>query len=291
MVSSGSSAALERDARWRITREQAKPGRAADEARTPMVSGGARDADPIARFTPCESRAHRLLRFAIVALGAALMIASSAAAASASPASTPEAAAPDFSAQIAAALQPLLEPGTRLGAVVLQCHPPANAVIQTVAPGVSRLQSRGIVVEFLAGDRQQVCGATVSAERQVLVAAHDIAPRQPVAGGDFSRQWLDAFTAAPGAAGEFPSSGPYVSATLIRAGQPLYPNQIARPVAVHPGDLVTVIVKNGGVTVRTQLEARSEATVGDTATMINPASGNPVAVTVTGERTAELVMR
>jgi flagella basal body P-ring formation protein FlgA len=54
---------------------------------------------------------------------------------------------------------------------------------------------------------------------------------------------------------------------------------------------VTVVVKNGAVTVRTQLRAQSQASVGDTATMVNPLTGTPVAVTVTGLRTAELVMQ
>ena len=84
---------------------------------------------------------------------------------------------------------------------------------------------------------------------------------------------------------------PYVSATLIRAGQPLYENSLRRPIAVHPGDQVTVLVKNGAVTVRAQLQAQTQAAVGDSATMINPASGMPVAVIVTGPRIAELVMQ
>ena len=94
-----------------------------------------------------------------------------------------------------------------------------------------------------------------------------------------------------GALSALPQNGPYVSATRIRAGQPLYPNEIARPAAVHPGDLVATLVKNGPVTVRAQLVSQSTAAVGETATMTNPTSGSLVTVTVTGPKTAEVVMQ
>jgi hypothetical protein len=163
-----------------------------------VASEGAAAADELAlaAFTRRESPAHRLLRVAIVAAGAALMIAAAAAAANPAPppapASEPPAArtaqpgAPDFSAQIAARLSPLVPPGMRLGAVTLACKPPDDAVLKSVAPGVSQLESRGIVVEFTARGRTLACGATVAAERQVLIAAHSIAPGRPVSKDDFS---------------------------------------------------------------------------------------------------------
>jgi len=43
---------------------------------------------------------------------------------------------------------------------------------------------------------------------------------------------------------------------MIRSGQPLYQNSLKRPIAVHPGELVTVLVTNGPVSVRAQLQPR-----------------------------------
>ena len=141
------------------------------------------------------------------------------------------------------------------------------------------------MVELQSGDRSLFCSAMMTASRQVLAAAHDLATDAPVAETDFAPSWVDAFSTAPGALASFPIQGPYISATLIRAGQPLYQNSLKRPIAVHQGEMVTVLVKNGPVTVRAQLQAQSQAAVGDSATMINPSSGLPVAVTVTGPKT------
>lgn len=264
----------------------------------------------LAAFGHGTARRQKATRLVLVALGAALMTASFAAAddraqaqlpspppaiASTAPAvaaSTPaQPATSDFAAQVTAQLAALMPAGMRVQSVALGCNPPAGATLDSVAPGVGRLESRGFVVGFRVNGRPFACSATANAERQVMAAAHDIEAGQPVSEHDFETRWVDAFDNAPGSLTEFPQQGPYVSATLIRAGQPLYARELTRPVVVHPGDQVMVLVKNGPVTVRTQLEAQSAAAVGETASMMNPASGTPVMVTVTGPKMAELVMQ
>lgn len=146
-------------------------------------------------------------------------------------------------------------------------------------------------MEFEVNHRASFCGASLDAQRQVLVATHDLAPDTPVSARDFASEWVDAFNAAPGAASEFDFTAPMVAATSIRAGQPLYPTALVKPVAVRPGDLVTVVVKNGPITVKTELQSRASASIGDSATMLNPETGTSVQVRVTGVRTGELVLR
>jgi flagella basal body P-ring formation protein FlgA len=197
--------------------------------------------------------------------------------------------ASDLSATLAARVAPLLPGGARLESVSLGCTPPAKATIQDVAPGLTQLNSRGLVIVLRDGDHTIACSATVAAQRQVLVAARDLAAGESVVADDVQPQWVDAFTGAPNALDELPRTG-LVTAGTIRAGQPLYAWQLIRPIAIHPGDLVTVMIINGPVTVRAQLEANSTAAVGETATVINPDNGTPVGVTVTGPKTAELVM-
>jgi flagella basal body P-ring formation protein FlgA len=200
-------------------------------------------------------------------------------------------AASDLMSEVAAQLAPLLPDGVDLKGINLGCTPPAGAVLKAVAPGIARLASRGFVVEFQAGDRTLACGATADAQRQVLIAAHTIAQGDNLSEADFQPHWTDAFVGSIGALNALPGPGPFVAATAIRAGDPILQAQLARPEAVHPGDLVSVIVKNGPVTVRAQLEARSAAAVGETTSVVNPESGMPVTVTVTGEKTAELVLQ
>ena len=125
----------------------------------------------------------------------------------------------------------------------------------------------------------------------MLTATRDIQPNEPVTSADFEPRWVDAFGGSTGALLAFPNQGPYASVTVIRAGQPLYQSALLRPIAVHPGDLVMVLVKNGPIT-------SARAVTGAVASRdwrhrdgVNPTSGVPVMVTVTGPRIAELVMQ
>ncbi len=253
------------------------------------------------------TRSSLVLRFIVTVFAMTLMTAAAAAAAhgATSPASSasssaaaptqavsaPTASLPNLNAQILASVTPMMPEGMRLDGVTLGCKPPVDAVLTAVAPGFTRIQSRGFIVEFAAGARTIMCSASLNAERQMLVAARDIQSGETVSDADFKPQWVDAFSGGSGSLGTFPSAGPYTATSSIRAGDPLYQNQIARPFAVHAGDLVTVLVKNGPITVRAQLQSQSTVAVGETATVINPTSGTPVMVTITGPKTAELVMQ
>lgn len=181
--------------------------------------------------------------------------------------------------------------GARIDGIDLGCAPSLGATVKSVAPGVRLLESRGFVVELGENGRTIMCSASVEAKRPVLTAVHDTAPNQPVSKADFVTAWVALFSGAPGALSDFPADGPYVAATSIRAGSPLYRTELARPLAIHPGDMVTVLIRNGPVIVRTQLEARQAASVGEMAPMVNPKSGAMVNATVTGIRSAEVVLQ
>ena len=203
--------------------------------------------------------------------------------------------AAELAREIQVQLMRIVPAEMRIDDVTLGCKPPPGAVLKSVAPGLTSLTSRSFMVELTAhdrdGDHTSFCSAAMNASRRVLVATRDLTTDAAVSESDFVPSWIDAFTTAPGVLASFPGAGPYLSATLMRAGQPLYENSLKLPIAVHPGDLVTVMVSNGPVTVRTQLQAQSQAVVGDTATMINPGSGLRVSVTVTGPRRAQVLMQ
>jgi flagella basal body P-ring formation protein FlgA len=200
-------------------------------------------------------------------------------------------ASPELVAEIAQKVSPLLADGVRLRSVALGCQPPAGARLDQVAPGLARLNSRGFVVEMRSDGRTLACSATLDAQRQILVAVHEIAQGEALSPADFELRWTDAFGGSMDAINSLPPRGPFLAANAIHAGDPLLAIELARPLAVHPGDFVMVVVKNGPVTVRTQLEARSAAAVGDSVAVINPETGLPVTVTITGEKSAEMLMQ
>ena len=238
-------------------------------------------------------RNNRLTRTALVLFGAMLLTAvwafadpTAATSASANPPPST-----DLEARIVERLAPLMPPGVRIRKVEITCRLEAGAALKSVAPGITRLTSRSFTVEFEANRRSRFCSASLEAQKQVLVATRDLAANEPVSARDFAPGWVDAFSAAPGAPSAFDFTAPMVTATFIRAGQPLYPTALVKPVAVRPGDLVSVVVKNGPITVKTELESRATASIGDSAKMLNPQTGTTVQVSVTGVRTGELVLR
>lgn len=303
MASSGSRALRQSPALgWRIgANRRGLPEPAAADRSSALEDGWLRLVETAA------TRCRKWAELSSAALGALLLTTTSAAAGGPTAwQSAPNAAAtadasvarpssdlqpPDLAAQVAAQLTPLMPAGTRVQSVKLGCRPSPEATLKSVAPGLTKLLARGFVVEFQIGTGVLTCSASLTAQRQVLVATHDIAAANEVTDRDFDARWVDAFAGAIGALAEFPQSGPYASTTLIREGQPLYSNQLARPLAVHPGDFVSVLVRNGPVTVRTQLQAQSSAAIGETATLMNPGGGTPVTISVTGLKTGELVMR
>ncbi len=211
--------------------------------------------------------------------------------ASATPAAGAATEGAELARQVELQLARIVPNDMRIDGVTLGCQPPAGASLKAVAPGLTSLSSRSFMVELQAGDRTLFCSGAMNASRQLLTASHDLEAGAAVAEADFVPNWVDAFSAAPGALASFPAQGPYVSATSIHAGQPLYQNSLKRPLAVRPGDVVTLLVKNGPVTVRAQLQAQTQGAIGDSVTLINPGSGTPVAVTITGPKLAELVMQ
>ncbi len=243
-----------------------------------------------------SSSADRRMSGTATAILIGLLLVSSTAAANAATISNEGAPrATDISADIATHIQEqlaaMVPAGMRVDHVELGCKPAAGSALKAVAPGLAQISSRSFMVELMNGDRSTYCSATMDASRQVLTASRDIQPNELVTSADFQTQWVDAFGASTGALLTFPDRGPYVSATIVRAGQPLYQSTLVRPIAVHPGEMVMVLVKNGPVQLRAQLQAQSQAAIGDTVTVVNPVSGVPVMVTVTGPRNAELVMQ
>lgn len=197
----------------------------------------------------------------------------------------------DLELQVQAQLTAIAPASIRIDRVELGCKPLAGATLKPLTPGLVQFASEAFMVELQQGDRSAYCSAQMAASHRVLVATHVIQAGETVTTADFQPQWIDAFGGSMGALSDFPDRGPYISATVLRPGQPLYTNVLLRPIAVHSGDLIMVQVKNGPVTLHAQLQAQSQASIGDNLRVVNPAGGVPVVVTVTGPRNAELVIQ
>src|SRR6185312_7758489 len=121
--------------------------------------------------------ARRKFGYAALAASVCFLEAIAPAASTAAPAAAPPAqsAGSGIAAEVAAQITPLLPSGARLDGVTLGCTPPAGATVAEVAPGMTRLDSRGLVVMLRSdGGREIACPATCAAQRQILAAARDI---------------------------------------------------------------------------------------------------------------------
>jgi flagella basal body P-ring formation protein FlgA len=202
-----------------------------------------------------------------------------------------EAARKALEARIGEQLQPLVPPETRLRSVSLGCSAGPDTQLKAVAPGVSQLSSPSITVELEHNGRTRLCSALVALQHRVLRAARDIPPGQELSAADFTSGWADAASLAPGALSSFSLPAPRIAAVFIPAGAPVYANQLVRPVAIRAGELVSVLVRNGPVTLKTRMQARSNAAVGDNTVLLNPAGATAVTVRVTGPHSAELLLQ
>ena len=196
-----------------------------------------------------------------------------------------------LTSQLQEQLNAIAPAGLRVDHVELGCKPDANSDLRPIAANSIQFVSRAFMVELQDKDRSYYCSATMDASHEVLVASRDIQANEPLEESDFKSALVDAFNGSNSALSQFPAHGPYISSTSLRAGQTLYQNILVRPIAVKAGDTIMVLVKNGPVTLRAQLMAQSQASVGDSVAAVNPAGGTPVTVTVTGPRNAELVMQ
>jgi flagella basal body P-ring formation protein FlgA len=203
----------------------------------------------------------------------------------------PEASAQEITAEIAQQLEPSLPEHTRVAAIHLNCQVDQGTKLVQMASPAGRFLTRVVTVQLESNGHRRYCAATLDAQRQVLVAVRDLQPGASVTAADFVPGWVDAFTITANAADSLVFDAPMVAVVPIKAGQPLYPSQVGKQLAVHPGDLVAVRVINGAVVVRTYLQARGPGAVGDNVNMVNPDSGTSLVVKVTGDRTGEIQLQ
>ncbi len=220
------------------------------------------------------------IRLAAAALAAVIAMSIAQAARADSPPADP------LAAQIEERLAPLLPDGLRLTAVTLACKPPPGSMIKQVAPGISRLSSPAFTVELSTSGGTLICSAQAHVERRALVAARDLGAGQEVSANDFRTGWVDAFAAPPDLVAALDSNVTLIAP--VRQGEPVSASMLRKTVMVKQGEMVSVTVTNGGVSLRTHLKAGSDGAIGEYVTMENPTSGKLVTAQVTGRDAAHI---
>ncbi len=195
-------------------------------------------------------------------------------------------AADPLTAQIAERLAPRLTDGLQLKAITLACKPPPGATLKEVAPGVPRLSSPAFTVELSTPGGTLICSAQAQVERRALVAARDLGAGQEVSGNDFRPGWVDAFASPPDLVNAIDSNVTLIAP--IRQGDPVSASMLRKTVMVRQGEMVSITVTNGGVSLRTHLKAEGDGAIGEYVTMENPTSGRLITAQVTGKDSAHI---
>lgn len=250
---------------------------------------GAEQANAPAVVPPPRRPANKLWETAVALIG--FMLLTAAMALAQKPVVHSHSAREELQAQIAQRLKSLLPPDTRLAGLRLECAPPRGAKLTEQGLGFTQLNMRSFMVPLQEGTRVGYCPVSVQMQRRVVLAARNIPANEPLSQEDFTKGWVDAFATAPGALQKLDLSTEMIAQVPLRAGEAIYPTQIARPMAVHAGDPVLVMVRNGAVMLRTTMQARGSGLVGDPLLVINPESGSALRATITGVDTAEVMLR
>jgi flagella basal body P-ring formation protein FlgA len=123
--------------------------------------------------------------------------------------------------------------------------------------------------------------ADVSGMR-IVVPAHDIARGEVIADSDLSYLTV---ANGPNVAGIVTSMDQLTglqARRVLRAGEPLRGGDVRRPILVTKGSTVTMVFDAPGVTLTAIGKAMSEGGLGETVTILNPASYRQITGVVTG---------
>lgn len=157
----------------------------------------------------------------------------------------------------------------------------------SVKPGPNTVAIEARLNGRLLASTSVATRVTVTAE--VLVATATIRQGEPINSSNTTWEQRDV-TRTPNAvtlSGE-DQLKEVVASRLISPGKTLTPTDMALPPAIRRGDVVTVTVKCGKVTLRTTAEARQDARIGETVSVRSTISQEDVRARVTGPGNVEI---
>jgi flagella basal body P-ring formation protein FlgA len=133
--------------------------------------------------------------------------------------------------------------------------------------------------------------ATVRVIAPVVVAVHALARGTVIREGDVALQRVAAADKLPAALYTLEQAFGHELVRAVSAGLPVTTDSLRQPIAVHRGDVVTVVARAGGVRIRTNARARDDGSVGELVAVESLANRSTYYARVSSIREVEVYAR
>ena len=123
------------------------------------------------------------------------------------------------------------------------------------------------------------------ADMRIVVPAHSIPRGTTISDSDLSYQTVDPTTVQAGIVTSMNDLDGMEARRVLRAGEPVRPDDVRKPILVTKGSMVTMNFVAPGITLTATGKAMSEGGMGETVTVLNPISYRQISCTVIGAGT------
>ena len=123
------------------------------------------------------------------------------------------------------------------------------------------------------------------ADMRIVVPSHSIPRGTTISDSDLSYQNVDASSVQAGVVSSMNDLDGMEARRVLRAGEPIRPDDVRKPILVTKGSMVTINFIAPGITLTAVGKAMGEGGMGETVTVLNPISYRQISCTVTGAGT------
>ena len=120
---------------------------------------------------------------------------------------------------------------------------------------------------------------------RIVVPSHSIARGTSISDSDLAYQSVAPGSVQAGIVTSMNDLDGMEARRVLRAGEPIRPDDVRKPIIVAKGTTVTMSFEAPGITLTAVGKAMSEGGMGETVTVLNPISYRQIACTVTGAGT------
>ncbi|MBS0273645.1 MAG: flagellar basal body P-ring formation protein FlgA [Proteobacteria bacterium] len=124
-----------------------------------------------------------------------------------------------------------------------------------------------------------------AADLRIVVPSHSIARGVTISDSDLSYKTVDPSSVQAGIVTSMNDLDGMQARRTLRAGEPVRPDDVRKPILVTKGSTVTMNFAAPGITLVATGKAMSEGGMGETVTVLNPVSYRQISCTVTGAGT------
>jgi flagella basal body P-ring formation protein FlgA len=117
---------------------------------------------------------------------------------------------------------------------------------------------------------------------RIVVPAHAIARGDTISDSDLAYQTVDAASVQSGVVTSMNDLDGMQTRRVLRAGEPVRPDDVRKPILVGKGTTVTMSFNAPGITLTAVGKAMGEGGLGDSVTVLNPISYRQITCTITG---------